>query len=122
VSLQTWFTVDALSLVLITPPLLLLARGSRFTGEDERSALEKIALMSLLVAVAAGVFAQASAPILFLLFPPLLLIAFRLSPSWAAFSVLIVALIGGAATLNGYGPITLSQVGPSTWQDANLLP
>jgi predicted signal transduction protein with EAL and GGDEF domain len=122
VSLQTWFTVDALSLVLVTPPLLLLARGSRFAVEDERPLLEKIGLLALLVAVTAGVFAQAAAPILFLVFLPLLLIAFRLSPSWAAFSVLIVALIGGAATLNGYGPITLSQVGPSQWRDPSLLP
>src|SRR4051812_28481757 len=92
VSLQTWFTVDALSLVLVTPPLLLLARAGRFTAEDEPSLLEKIGLMALLVAVTAGVFAQAAAPVLFLVFLPLLLIAYRLSPSWAAFSVLIVAL------------------------------
>ena len=122
ISLQTWFTVDALSLVLVTPPLLLLARGSRFAVADERRLLEKIGLMALLVAVTAGVFAQAAAPILFLVFLPLLLIAFRLSPGWAAFSVLIVAFIGGAATLNGYGPITLSQIGPSHWSDPSLLP
>lgn len=122
VSLQTWFTVDALSLVLITPTLLLLARGSRFAAEHERPFWEKIGLVALLVAVTCGVFAQAAAPLLFLVFLPLLLIACRLSPSWAALSVLIVALIGGAATLNGYGPITLSRVGPSQWNDPNLLP
>lgn len=122
ISLQTWFTVDALSLVLVTPPLLLLARGSRFVAEEEPSFFEKIGLIALLVAVTAGVFAQAAAPILFLVFLPLLLIAFRLSPSWAALSVLIVALIGGTATLNGYGPITLSQIGPSEWSDPSLLP
>jgi EAL domain-containing protein (putative c-di-GMP-specific phosphodiesterase class I)/GGDEF domain-containing protein/integral membrane sensor domain MASE1 len=122
VSLQTWFTVDALSLVLVTPPLLLLARAGRFAAEDERPLWEKIGLVSLLVAVTAGVFAQAAAPVLFLVFLPLLLIALRLSPSWAAFSVLIVAFIGGTATLNGYGPITLSHVGPSKWDDPNLLP
>lgn len=122
VSLQTWFTVDALSLVLVTPPLLLLARGSRFAAEDQRPLWEKIGLVALLVAVTAAVFAQSAAPVLFLVFLPLLLIAFRLSPSWAAFSVLIVAFIGGGATLNGYGPITLSRVGPAHWDDANLLP
>jgi predicted signal transduction protein with EAL and GGDEF domain len=122
ISLQTWFTVDALSLVLVTPPLLLLARGRRFAAENEGRRLEKIGLMILLVAVAAGVFAQAAAPILFLIFLPLLLIAFRLSPGWAALGVLIVAFIGGAATLNGYGPITLSRIGPTHWSDPSLLP
>jgi EAL domain-containing protein (putative c-di-GMP-specific phosphodiesterase class I)/GGDEF domain-containing protein/integral membrane sensor domain MASE1 len=122
VSLQTWFTVDALSLILVTPPLLLLARRSRFAAADRGSALEKALLMGLLMAVTVGVFAQNAAPVLFLVFLPLLVVASRLSPVWAAASVLLIAFIGGAATLNGFGPITLSRVGPAAWGDANLLP
>ena len=52
-------------------------------------------------------FAQDVAPLLFLVFPPLVLIVFRLSPPWVAVSVIIVAAVGRMAALTGHGPFSL---------------
>jgi len=123
VDLETWFTVETLGLLIVTPTLLLLARNHRFAEvRSTRQALEPALLIGALVAVTTAVFAQSAAPVVFLIFPPLLLIAFRLSPSWSACGVMLIALIGTVFTLNGHGPMTLSTLGPRSWPRADLLP
>lgn len=113
-TLESWFTVETLGLLIVTPTLLLIARNHRFDTDHSGSAWEKAVLMGLLAAVTAGVFAQSAAPVVFLVFLPLLLIAFRLSPPWSAFAILTVAAISGAFTLNQLGPLTLSTLGPAS--------
>jgi signal transduction histidine kinase/CheY-like chemotaxis protein len=120
---ENWFNIETLGLLTVTPTLLMLARGHRFTAfRREGGMLEPALMIAALVIVTTAVFAQSAAPVQFLVFAPLLLIAFRLSPSWSALSVIIVAVIGGAFTLNGHGPMTLNTLGPATWPRANLLP
>jgi signal transduction histidine kinase/AmiR/NasT family two-component response regulator len=125
VNFQTWFTVDAFGMLVVAPALLLLARTHRFERTFERSGeakpLEKAALAGLLALVTLAVFSQAAAPVLFLIFLPLLLIAFRLPPHWSAMSVIGVVFVAAGATLNGYGPITLSRLGPHDWPQAATL-
>jgi signal transduction histidine kinase/ActR/RegA family two-component response regulator len=121
-TLQTWFTIETLGLLTITPTLLLIARSHRFAADHSAPAWEKAALMALLVAVTVGVFAQNAAPVSFLVFLPLLLIAFRLSPTWSAFAILAVAVISGGFTLNQLGPLMLSTLGPSSWRGGETLP
>ncbi|WP_339913570.1 ATP-binding protein [uncultured Brevundimonas sp.] len=99
-----YFSMEVLGLLIVTPTLLLVRR-QRFSDLRRVPFRETTALFSLLAAVTVTAFSQSSTAALFLVFPPLLLIAFRLSPSWAAFSVLLVATIGAGATLTGYGPI-----------------
>jgi signal transduction histidine kinase/ActR/RegA family two-component response regulator len=119
---QNWFSIETLGLLTVTPALLLLARHHRFEARSDAGAWEKAALIGLLVLVTAGVFAQSAAPVLFLIFLPLLLIAFRLSPRWSALSVLLVAVIGGGFTLNEYGPLMLSSLGPDHAPSGASLP
>ena len=107
----TYFTVETLGILIITPTLLLMARGHRFSDPEEPGLREKVALTLVLMAVTTAVFAQNAAPLGFLVFVPLMLIAFRLPPDWAALSVILVATIAAAATLNGLGPINFTLVG-----------
>ena len=121
-SVENYITVELLSILMTTPALLLLARRHQFASIDAAPAWEKIALMTGLAGVTAAVFAQSAAPVMFVVFIPLLIIAFRLSPPWAALSVIVVAAIAAAFSLNGYGPATLSTLGPKTWPIAKLVP
>lgn len=117
-----WFTIETLGFLVTTPALLLLARRDRFGEAQGVSLREKALLMTALVAVTTLVFAQAYAPVLFLVFVPLLAIAFRLPPHWSAVSLIVVACIGGAFSMNGMGPITLSNLAPVGWPVNEVVP
>ena len=111
-TLQRYFGMQALGLLVIAPLLLLLARRHRFDDDAGLTAgpRETALLFALLTATTTLVFTQGQAPTLFLVFPPLLLLMFRVSPTGSAIGVMIVTLISGAATLAGAGPITLYKI------------
>ncbi len=106
-NLYSFFIVELLGLLLVTPILLLLARSHRFRGMTRASRPEAIGLMLLMTAVTAIVFWQNVAPIMFLAFLPMLLIGLRLSPTMAAAALIIMATLSGVATLTGHGPVHL---------------
>ena len=105
------FDMELLAMMIVTPSLLLLARAHRFREDAEAPATEIAALGALLAVTAAWVFGQSTAPILFMIFPPLILLAFRLSPPWTAGAVMLIGVVGGAATLTGQGPVALTRLG-----------
>jgi signal transduction histidine kinase/ActR/RegA family two-component response regulator len=88
----------------------MFARAHRFEGTSQASRKEAIGLFALMIAVTGLVFWQTQAPLLFVAFLPLTLIALRLSPPLAAASMLVMALIGGTLTLTGHGPVQLTQL------------
>ncbi|KQS56520.1 hypothetical protein ASG17_04685 [Brevundimonas sp. Leaf363] len=106
------FDMELLALMIVAPSLLLLARKHRFRTDDVAPKWEAAALLGLVLAVSLWVFGQSTAPILFAVLPPLVLLAFRLSPPWTAAAVILVAAIGGFATVIGHGPVPLTVVTP----------
>ncbi|HYD27564.1 response regulator [Brevundimonas sp.] len=108
--LQSYIAVEALDLMLVTPILLLLARRHRFAGAARASRAEAAGLVGLMLAVTAGVFWQADAPLMFLVFPPMMLIGLRLSPAWSAGALIALAVLTGAATLMDHGPVHLMRL------------
>lgn len=108
--LQNSIAVEMLDLLLVTPVLLLLARRHRFSGWTAASLPETAGLTALMIVVTAGVFWQDQMPLLFLPLLPMVLISLRLSPTWAAASLVVMALISGTATLMGHGPIHLTRL------------
>ena len=107
-TLHRFVDMEVLGLLIVTPAMLMMAKWRRFKNATAvTSRAETIALLSLLTVVTLIVFLQSTGPLLFLVFPVLLVCAFRLSPMWTATAVMIVAVIGGAATATGHGPATL---------------
>ena len=102
-----FFTMELMGLLLVTPVLLLLARRHRFLDVTRARWHEGAALMGLLVVVTSWVFLQDQSPLLFLPMLPMLLIGLRLSPTWTAAALIVLAGISGAATLTGHGPVHL---------------
>lgn len=107
---RNFFTMELMGLLLVTPVLLLLARRHRFVGVARARWPEATALMTLMVVVAAGVFWQSESPLLFLPMLPMLLIGLRLSPTWTASALIVMAAISGVATLTGHGPVHLARL------------
>ncbi len=109
-SFGTWVASDGLGLIVFTPFLLSLFRGDYARALAERSwrdRLEAAALLVLAGSVAYATFFCTSRPLLFLIFPPLILIAFRLGRLGVTAAVMVVAVIGGVATMYGRGPMVL---------------
>ncbi len=105
--LQSFFVMELMGLLLVTPILLLLARRHRFAGMARARWPEAAALMALIVCVTGWVFWQDDSPFLFLTVMPMLLIGLRLPPTLTATALILVALISGVATLTGHGPVHL---------------
>ncbi|WP_420466489.1 PAS domain-containing protein [Panacagrimonas sp.] len=102
-----WYLADALGIVIVAPLVLALARsGSPFTRLGALTAMDWLAPLSL-IAVSVAVFVQMSYPLLFLVFLPLMLMAFRLGPSGVAAGMALLALIAIPLTVMGSGPFAL---------------
>ncbi|WP_339873980.1 response regulator [uncultured Brevundimonas sp.] len=102
--------MEILGLLIVAPTLLLIAKSHRFRDTAPASPRETVGLLVLLVAVTTLVFLQPLAPVIFLVFPVLMLVAFRVSPVWVARAVILIAVIGGASTVAGHGPATLTRM------------
>lgn len=104
---RIWFVGHSLSMITMTPVLSLLLTGA--IGRHWRSAsrqlrIEAAVLVLATAAVAAAVFFQDEQPLLFLPALPVMLATFRLGLPGAAASAIVLALIGGYATMQGVGP------------------
>ena len=108
--IYSFFIVELLGLLLVTPVLLLVARAHRFEGTARARAPEAVSLFVLMVVVTVAVFSQDTLPVAFLTFPPMLLISLRLSPTKTAAALVLLAGITGVATLTGHGPVHLTQL------------
>lgn len=105
-----WYAGHALSALALTPVMVLLVSGAAsrwLTKATRRQRAECAFLLVLTLAVTVGVFAQSSMPLLFLPILPVVLTTFRVGRVGAAAAVTVVALVGGYATLSGYGPAML---------------
>lgn len=104
------FTGHSLGNITFTPLALLVTgrRARRDLAAVIRSRARPLATTLLLVLlVSVAVFAQRSLPLLFLPILFIILAAFRTGREGAAFSIVVLAIVGGAATLLGRGAINL---------------
>jgi diguanylate cyclase (GGDEF)-like protein/PAS domain S-box-containing protein len=103
-----WYSGHVLGGLTCAPILMLLLEGhvSRWLRETSASKkLEMLGLLALFSLMTIHVFYFARYPLLFGLLLPLVVIAFRVGYLGAAASVVILAVIGGGATITGHGPI-----------------
>ena len=117
--LTTWWPAHALGLLVFSPALLILADGSgrRLLAHGMR--WRTLALAGVLFVALAAVFSQREFPVLFVISPILVLIAFRLGLAGAAWGILATAAYSITALLLGSGPAIL--VGSDLAQGARLL-
>lgn len=117
-NIYSFCIVELLGLLLVTPILLLVARSHRFKGMSSAHRLEATGLLALMLVVTTAVFWQNNLSIAFLTFPPMILIALRLSPTRTAAALILLAAITGVATLTGHGPVHLSRLADSPGLEA----
>ena len=111
-----WFLADALGLLIFTPLAFALANGdvSRQLAQMTRNErIEFGALMGFAALCTWTVFFAAKHPALFFISVPMILVAFRSGWLGTKVALMIVAVLGGTATLTGHGPILLIASDPN---------
>ena len=99
------FIAHLLSLLLVTPVLLMLSQYNPSERMIRDHGLVTLGQLVLIAAATALVFLQSTAPVMFLAIPPLLFLAFRQPPRVVGLGLILMAAISGAATGAGYGPV-----------------
>ena len=104
-----WYTGHVLGGLTFAPILSMAFQGEFrrwLDGASTQKRLEAALLLALFALTAVHVFYWARYPLLFAPLLPLILIAFRVGHMGSAAAIILLAAIGGSATLVGVGPLT----------------
>lgn len=104
----SWMTTVALGMLIVTPPIVMLARMVRSNALNNvptAMKAEAIALLTVAAFVTGVSFSQSEFPATFLPCVAVIVASYRLGPFGAAAGMLIVAIIAALLTGQGHGPI-----------------
>ena len=111
---------DSLGISVFVPVFLFVLTGQYRHPRKLAPHLPKGALPALVfIAAAVLVFSQNSYPLLFMVFPPLVLLAMVMGLEGAVFANVILVVIACYATAHGHGPLWLSRSGQ--WEERLLI-
>jgi diguanylate cyclase (GGDEF)-like protein/PAS domain S-box-containing protein len=99
------FISHALGMAVMTPLVLALRSGELRQYLARGTIVESLLTQLLVAAVCVLVFFQTTIPLLFLIFPPMMQVAYRGGFVGTAIALLLVVVIGALATVTGHGPI-----------------
>lgn len=105
-SFLSWFIGDGLGTAVTTPACVAVFRtGLRITTRVEGAWRYPAALLILTFAG----FSQTRVPVLFLVYPLLVLVLLRVGIAWASLGALFVTVTGSYFTLHGHGPLLIAK-------------
>lgn len=106
--LLSWLTTVLLGMLIVTPPIVMLARmvgTNALANASMRMKAEATAILTITGLISILSFSQSQFPVTFLPCIAVVAAAYRLGPFGAAAGVLIVTIIASLLTGQGYGPI-----------------
>jgi diguanylate cyclase (GGDEF)-like protein len=104
---RTWYLGDILGMAIIAPLVFVLQRPGFFTMLQRRHLPTTLLLLTVPAAATILIFSHSTDPLIFLIFPALLFIVFRLGFPGTVIAIFIVAGISIALTVEGHGPLML---------------
>jgi diguanylate cyclase (GGDEF)-like protein len=105
---RTWYLGDILGMSILAPLTFILLRPGFFHILHRRQLLNTLALLLVPALATLFVFTHSQDSLIFLIFPALLLVVFRLGFPGTVLSVGVIALISISLTVRGYGPLVLT--------------
>jgi diguanylate cyclase (GGDEF)-like protein/PAS domain S-box-containing protein len=116
-TLTNWAVGDGLGIAVVAPTFVAILHSRMRKTYLLR---KRWVYLVMVVAVTFIVFQQSQAPILFVIYPFLVLVLTKIDLGWAALSTLVVAVMGGWFTLHNRGPIALATGIGAEWKSAIL--
>ncbi len=104
---RTWWLGDLLGMSILAPLTVMLQRRASYSILRARTLPRTLLVLLVPVAVTVLVFTHDTDPLIFFLFPTLLLAAFRLGFPGTVFTIVVVTLMSIAFTVKGHGPLML---------------
>ncbi len=102
-----WTLCDGIGYVLSTPAILVPLKSRDHGFASEAGVRERCLLLISTAILTSVAFLFGHSPLFLLIYPLLILTAFRAGPPWVLASILITALISSALTARGFGPLAL---------------
>lgn len=104
---RTWWLGDMLGMALLGPLVFMLQRPGFFSVLRGRQLGRTLLVLLVPAIVTSLVFMHDKDPLIFFLFPALLLVVFRLGFSGTILTIFVVAFVSIALTVKGHGPLML---------------
>ena len=104
----SWMTTVALGMLIVTPPIVMLARmvqSNALNNVPTAMKAEAIAILTVAAFVTGACFSQEYFPATFVPCVAVIVASYRLGPFGAAAGMLIVAIVASLLTGQGHGPI-----------------
>ena len=115
----TWWIANTLGLAVVTPLLLILSRDgikASLAAIGNRKAMVSLLVLAVFTAI---VFSQTRYPLIFLVFPPMVLVAFNAGFLGVAVGLLLVTAEATILSVMGMGPLVL--IGNITARESTVL-
>jgi len=106
---RTWYLGDVLGMAIIAPLTFILLRPGFFEVLQPSRLAETLAFLAIPAIATALVFTHDKDPLIFFIFPALLLVVFRLGFPGTVLSIFVIALISISLTVAKHGPMMLIQ-------------
>src|SRR3984885_13977163 len=104
---RTWYLGDVLGMAIIAALVFILQRPGFFVVLERKRLMDTLLLLMVPALATILVFSQSRDPLIFFIFPPLLLVVFRLGFPGTVLSIFVIALISISFTISGHGPLML---------------
>ena len=104
---RTWWLGDMLGMAILAPLLVILQRPSFFSVLRRDQLVHTIGVLSVPTLATVLVFLDSKDPLIFFVFPPLLLVAFRLGFPGTVLNIVLMSVLAIGMTVKGHGPLML---------------
>ncbi len=104
---RTWYLGDMLGMALLGPLVFMLQRPGFFAVLRRAQLAHTLVVLLVPAVVTVLVFTHEKDPLIFFLYPALLLVVFRLGFSGTILTIFVVAFGSIALTVKGHGPLML---------------
>lgn len=104
---RTWWLGDLLGMAILPPLTVLLQRPDAYGLLHARELRRTLLVLTVPVIMTVMVFTHNTDPLIFFLFPTMLLVAFRLGFPGTVLTIVLMTLIAITFTVKGHGPLML---------------
>jgi diguanylate cyclase (GGDEF)-like protein len=104
---RTWYLGDLLGMAILAPLIIMVQQPGFFAMFSRRELPHTLLVLVTAAVLTTFVFTHSQDPLIFLIFPAFLLVAFRLGLPGTVVNILLVTLMAIGFTIKGHGPLML---------------